>query len=132
LLRRRPRAAYGRKAAPMDVRLVQLLASFIAARSHYALARLEFAMQHAGDPAPPVIDRLTEPSQRALLVQWPHLESQLQNALEFADSLDRAKRAPPASRNDSYRWLRQSLRELDQYARAIRWVITVTEDDAPS
>ena len=112
----------------MDVRLVQLLASFIAARSHYALARLEFAMQHSGDPAPPVIDRLTESSQRALLVQWPHLETQLQTALDFADSLERKTRIKPASSDDSYRWLRQTLRELDQYSRAIRWILTVTED----
>jgi hypothetical protein len=114
----------------MDVRLVQLLASFIAARSHYALARLEFAMRHPADPAPPVIDRLLEPSESALLAQWPNLERQLEAAVAFADPLERADRAS-ASKDGAFRWLRQSLRELDQYSRAIRWVLTVTEDDPP-
>jgi hypothetical protein len=114
----------------MDVRLVQLLASFITARSHYALARLEFAMRHPDDPAPPVIDRLLESSERALFVQWPHLESQLETALEFGGTLERADRASP-SPDEACRWLQQSLRELDQYSRAIRWVLTVTENDAP-
>ncbi|MBV8373141.1 MAG: hypothetical protein JOY69_07750 [Candidatus Eremiobacteraeota bacterium] len=112
----------------MDVRLVQLLASFIAARSHYALARLEFAMRHGEDPAPPIIDRLVEPSERALQTQWPHLETQLESALAFAGSLARAHRFD-VGRDTAFRWLQQSLRELDQYSRAIRWVLTVTEDD---
>src|SRR5580692_8296060 len=94
---------------PMDVRLVQLLASFIAARSHYALARLEFAMRHPADPAPPVIDRLLEPSESALLAQWPNLERQLEAAVAFADPLERADRAS-ASKDGAFRWLRQSLR----------------------
>jgi hypothetical protein len=114
----------------MDVRLVQLLASFIGARSHYALARLEFAMRHCADPAPPVIDRLIEPSERALHAQWPLLESQLETALAFANALERTRRAAGSS-DEAYRWLQQSLRELDQYARAIRWVLTVTEKDSP-
>jgi hypothetical protein len=112
----------------MDVRLVQLLASFITARSHYALARLEFAMRRSADPAPPVIDRLVEPSEGALLAQWPHLESQLERALAFSNALERTHRATP-SQDDAYRWLQQSLRELDQYSRAIRWVLTVTETE---
>ncbi|MGA8533175.1 MAG: hypothetical protein WB615_03585 [Candidatus Tumulicola sp.] len=110
----------------MDVRLVQLLASFIAARSEYALARLEFAMRHSTDPAPPVIDRLVEASERTLLVQWPHLERQVEAALAFSKAIGPTQRT--ASPNDlAHRWLQQSLRELDQYARAIRWVLTVTE-----
>jgi hypothetical protein len=113
---------------PVDVRLVQLLASFIAARSHYALARLEYAMQHGADPAPPVIDRFTGPTERALHAQWPRLESQLETALKFADSLQRAQRVHPST-DPAFRWLQQSLRELDQYSRAIRWVLTVTESD---
>jgi hypothetical protein len=111
----------------MDVRLVQLLGSFITARSQYTLARLEFAMRHPDDAAPPVINRLVEPSERALREEWPVLETQLENALGFADRLERAKRRT-LQRDDAYRALQRSLRELDQYARAIRWVVTVTEE----
>jgi hypothetical protein len=111
----------------MDVRLVQLLGSFITARSQYTLARLEFALSHPDDPAPPVIDRLLEPSERALREEWPHLESQLESALRFADTLERGRRKA-LSRDEGFRQLQRSLRELDQYARAIRWVVTVTED----
>lgn len=111
----------------MDVRLVQLLGSFITARSQYTLARLEFAVKHPDEPAPPVIDRLFEPSERALRHEWPRLEVQLDQALRFADRLERTKRRE-LMRDDAYRSLQRALRELDQYARAIRWVVTVTED----
>ncbi|HTU83005.1 MAG TPA: hypothetical protein VMF61_12795 [Candidatus Acidoferrales bacterium] len=111
----------------MDVRLVQLLGSFIAARSQYSLVRLEFAMHYPAEPAPPVIDRLAEASQQALREGWPHLEVQLDSALAFASQLERSKRGKPLARERDFRALQQSLRELDQYARAIRWVLTVTE-----
>ncbi len=87
-------------------------------------------MRRSGEPAPPVIDRLVEPSEAALLEQWPHLERQLEAAVAFAAALERARRAGGSS-DDAYRWLQQSLRELDQYSRAIRWVLTVTENDEP-
>lgn len=114
---------------PMDVRLVQLLGSFITARSQYALARLEFAMKHGTDAAPPVIDRLLEPSERALREEWPNLETQLEAAIEYVRRLERT-RTSRGGGDDSFRWLQRSVRELDQYARAIRWVMTVSEKDA--
>jgi hypothetical protein len=114
---------------PMDVRLVQLLGSFITARSQYALARLEFAMKHSEDAAPPVIDRLLEPSERALRQEWPNLESQLDLAIEFVRRLER-NRTTRGGNDESFRSLQRSVRELDQYARAIRWVMTVSENDA--
>lgn len=113
----------------MDVRLVQLLGSFITARSQYALARLEFAMHFPDDPAPPVIDRLAEPSERALRDDWPNLERQLEGGLTYAKRLEGSKREA-LLKDEGYRWLQRSLRELDQYARAIRWVLTVTESEA--
>ena len=60
----------------MDVRLVQLLGSFITARSEYALVRLECAMHDPALPAPPVIDRLSDASERALRDEWPAIEQQ--------------------------------------------------------
>ncbi|HTX60460.1 MAG TPA: hypothetical protein VMH02_12400 [Verrucomicrobiae bacterium] len=111
----------------MDVRLVQLLGSFIGARSQYALARLEFALHFPRLPAPPVIDRLREPSEKALHEQWPALERQLEAAIDFATRAERSRRKA-LMKDEGYRWLQRSLREMDQYARAIRWVRTVTEE----
>lgn len=108
----------------MDVRLVQLLGSFITARSSYTLARLEFAMRHPKEAAPPVLDRLSDASERTLREEWPYLERQLEDALAFASRRERSKRA---AKDAALRGLVRALRELDQYARAIRWVITVTE-----
>ena len=47
----------------MEVRLVQLLGSFITTTSDYTLARLEYAMRHPRVVAPPVIDRLPDASE---------------------------------------------------------------------
>lgn len=112
----------------MDVRLVQLLGSFITARNDYALARLEFALRHPSSPAPPVIDRLADASERTLREQWPLVEGQLGESLRFASGL-RGSRLARAIGDESRRRLERTLRELDQYARAISWVLTVTESD---
>lgn len=114
----------------MDVRLVQLLGSFIGARSEYALARLEFAMRFGALPSPPAIDRLTEASERALLIEWPAIEAQLDAALVYVKRLERN---PGRGERDDVarRALERNVRELDQYARAIRWVLTVTESEDP-
>jgi hypothetical protein len=112
----------------MDVRLVQLLASFITASSDYALARLECAMHEPGLPAPPVVDRLSDASERTLRDEWPAIERQLDAALAYGKHLSRStgkKRGEEAS----YKAFDRALRELDQYARAIRWVLTVTESE---
>jgi hypothetical protein len=115
----------------MDVRLVQLLGSFIATRSEYALARLECAW-HAPDlPPPPVIDRITEASELSLVEEWPVVERQLDAALAYAKLLARSK-GNNYQRDGAYRNLDRTLRELDQYARAIRWVLTVTESEDAS
>ena len=109
----------------MEVRLVQLLASFIRVSSDYALARLEFAMQNPGAPVPPIIDRPPDASEETLRTRWPDIEQQLEQAHSHV------KQLPPARGKDgedgATGWLRRTVRELDQYARAIRWVLTVTE-----
>ncbi len=112
----------------MDVRLVQLLGSFISARSDYALTRLECAMHAPQYPAPPVIDRLSEASERALREEWPGIEQQLEVAVTYGKRAQRAKNLP--MREDAaFRALDRALREMDQYARAIRWVMAVTENE---
>jgi hypothetical protein len=110
----------------VEVRLVQLLASFIRVSADYSLARLEFAMSHADAPAPPVIERLPDASEATLRVVWPQIEAQLEAASLYA------KQLPPNRGSDGQEdvaagWLRRTVKELDQYARAIRWVLTVTE-----
>jgi hypothetical protein len=109
----------------MEVRLVQLLASFISVSADYALARLEFALRDPAAPAPPIIERLPDASEESLRSRWPAIETQLDAALAYA------KHLPPSHSNDDEKgaggWLRRTVREMDQYARAIRWVLTVTE-----
>jgi hypothetical protein len=109
----------------MEVRLVQLLASFIGVSADYALARLEFALRDPAVPAPPIIERLPDASEESLRSRWPEIEAQLDAALTYT------KHLPPTRSNDDEKgasgWLRRTVREMDQYARAIRWVLTVTE-----
>jgi len=107
---------------------VQLLGSFIAARSNYTLARLEFAMASPRLPTPPVIARLSDASEHALRDEWPTIETQLDEALTFAKRLKRQK-SRSLKEDAAFQWLERSVRELDQYARAIRWVLTVTESE---
>ncbi|HET7813200.1 MAG TPA: hypothetical protein VFL13_02375 [Candidatus Baltobacteraceae bacterium] len=110
----------------MEVRLVQLLASFIRVSAEYALARLEVAMERPDAPAPPAIDRLNDASEQTLRTKWPQIEQQLDAARAYAKHL-----APGAGKAESTArgWLRRTVQELDQYARAIRWVLTVTETE---
>lgn len=113
------------KLSAVDVRLVQLLGSFIAARGEYSLARLEFAGRHPQIGSPPTIDRFSETSERALREEWPAVERQLHSAVDFARDFERSNGVEELT-HASYRHLERSLRELDQYARAIAWVLTVT------
>ena len=85
-------------------------------------------MHFPDDDAPPVIDRLLQPSERALRDEWPHLERQLDAAVIYLKELERSGR-PSLKGDEGFRWLQRSIRELDQYARAIRWVLTVSESE---
>jgi hypothetical protein len=110
----------------MEVRLVQLLGSFITTTSAYTLARLEFAMRHPEGPAPPLIDRLSDASEETLRSEWERVELQLEAARRYLREQDdsRCKRAVYDS---TFSWLQRTTRELEQYARAVRWVMTVDE-----
>jgi hypothetical protein len=112
--------------SPMEVRLVQLLGSVITTTCSYALARLEFAMKHRDLPAPPLIDRLPDASAESLAARWAEFERQLDDARRFLRRIDDA-RNKRAVYDPSYAWLLRTTRELDQYARAVRWVMTVEE-----
>ena len=118
--------AHGSQAAGMEVRLVQLLGSIITTTSAYSLARLEYAMRHPGSPAPPLIDRLADASEHTLLAEWDRIERQLDAARRFVKSQEdpRGKRAVY---DKPFGALQRTTRELEQYARAVRWVLTVEE-----
>jgi hypothetical protein len=109
----------------MEVRLVQLLASFIRVSSDYALARLEYAMHHPETPAPPLIERPPDASEETLRTRWPEIEQQLERAHAHMKQI--ASATGTSKEDTTTGWLRRTLQELDQYARAIRWVLTVTE-----
>jgi hypothetical protein len=110
----------------MEVRIVQLLGSVITTTSAYALARLEFALKHPELPAPPVIDRPAEGTEDSLPDRWNRVERQLEDARTFLIAHDDVRRKR-AVYDPSYAWLQRTVRELDQYARAMRWVLTVED-----
>jgi hypothetical protein len=112
----------------VDVRLVQLLTSFIAARSEYALLRLEFALEHPKLPAPPVIESLPDASEETLRTAWPRLEDRLDAALGYVKRWARDDGSTGGS-DDGFGALERRLHEMEQYARAVRWVLTVTESE---
>ena len=113
---------------PINPRLVNLLGSFIGGTSAYTLARLEYCLEFSHPPAPPVLERLPDASERTLRERWDRIESQLHEIVDYVKRIDantRSSRRTAAS----FRSLKRTVRELDQYARALRWVITVTEQD---
>ena len=113
----------------MAVPLVQLLSSFAEAADTYALVRLEFAMRHPRLPAPPVLDRLRERSVASSREQWDGIETQLDGTRRYLAILG-DKRGKRATYDQALARLERSVRELDQYARAVRWALTV-EDHHP-
>ena len=113
----------------MEVRLVQLMASFIRVSSDYALARLEFAMRFPERESPPVLSRPSDASERSFRSDWDGIERQLDAISAYLKQIERQPRTRERS-DSSFHWLSRTARELDQYARALRWVLTVTEKGA--
>ena len=113
----------------MNPRLVNLLASFLRGSSDYALARLEFSMRFGGRPAPPLLERLPDASEAALRERWDGIEAQLGAIVAYVQQVE-SSWSPEERTDPAFRWLRRTVRELDQYARALRWVLTVHGGDA--
>ncbi len=112
----------------MNPRLVNLLASFIRGSGDYALARLEFSMRFGGRPAPPLLERLPDASEATLRERWDGIEAQLGTILAYVRQVESS--CPQERGDPAFRWLRRTVRELDQYARALRWVLTMHGGDA--
>ena len=108
----------------MEVRLVQLLGSFITTTSAYTLARLDWATAHPELPSPPLIARLSDASERTLVCEWDGVERQLDAARRYVQTQDDA-RGKRAVYDATFGCLQRTTRELEQYARAVRWVMTV-------
>ncbi|PZR58958.1 MAG: hypothetical protein DLM50_02670 [Candidatus Meridianibacter frigidus] len=106
--------------------MVQLLASFIGTSNEYALARLELSFRHERMGAAPVIEHLSDASEQTLRAQWGRVEGQLEAAYHFVKHFE-MQDSSSIRLDPAFGWLRRSIRELDQYARAVRWVLTVTE-----
>ncbi len=113
----------------MNPRLVNLLASFIRGTGDYSLARLELSMRFGERAAPPVLERLPDASETTLRERWDEIEAQLGAIVAYVRAAESSwpadERADPA-----FGRLRRTVRELDQYARALRWVLTVHGGDA--
>jgi hypothetical protein len=112
----------------INPRLVNLLGSFIGCTSSYALARLEFCLTFPAHSAPPVLPRLPDASEQSLREHWDGVEDRLHEIIDYLKRID----ADPCSSQRgaaSFRALERTVRELDQYARAMRWVMTVTLHD---
>lgn len=110
----------------MESRLSQLLASFIKVSNEYTLARLEFALRFPERESPPVLARLIDTSERTIRREWDSIESQLEAVAAFLKQIERQPRSRERS-DPGFTSLVRTARELDQYARALRWVLTVTE-----
>ncbi len=113
-------------AQPINPRLVNLLGSFIGGTSAYALARLEFCLTFPDAAAPPVLQRLPDASERTLRERWDAVENQLHDIVDYVKRIEDDARSSQRSAA-VFRILKRTVRELDQYARAMRWVMTVTE-----
>jgi len=110
----------------MHQQVTRILGSFITKTSEYTLARLEYGIVFPDREPPPVLSRLPDASQRTLHDKWDAVEAQLDTivlALRPALALPRS-----GDRQDAaVRRLDRIVRELDQYARALRWIRTVNE-----
>ncbi|HVA36234.1 MAG TPA: hypothetical protein VNJ51_01335 [Candidatus Dormibacteraeota bacterium] len=118
------------KQGDVDVRLVQLLSSYIETAGEYALARLELAIAQPRAALPPHLPRPSGASEAALRGDWPASERALEAAVEYLRRVGRG-RLDVDRKHAAYGWVERCIRELDQYGRCIRWVLTVSERERP-
>ncbi|MGB8265095.1 MAG: hypothetical protein WCE44_02110 [Candidatus Velthaea sp.] len=110
----------------MHQQVTRIMGSFITKTSEYTLARLEYGIVFPDREPPPVLSRLPDASSRSLRDHWEAVEAELEAilvALRPVLTLPRnGEREEKAVRR-----LDRIVRELDQYARALRWIRTVNE-----
>lgn len=81
-------------------------------------------MRHSRAAAPPLIPRLTDASAATLRDEWPAVAAALERALRYVSDAD-DRRGKRAVYDQTFAALSRSTRELEQYARAVRWVLGV-------
>jgi hypothetical protein len=81
-------------------------------------------MQFPERAAPPLLDRLPDASEATLRERWSEVETQLHAVVDFVRAVESIESARSQA---TFVALKRAARELDQYARALRWVLTVTE-----
>lgn len=124
------RSAFKPERRKIDQKVVRALSSFITRSGDYVLARLELSLRFPELAPPPTLERLPDASERTLRARWERLEQQLEAIGAYLREIERS--GDTAVREDAtFRWLLRIVRELDQYGRALRWVLTVTERDSP-
>lgn len=110
----------------MDRRLAQLLNSFTTTTNDYVLVRLEFALRHPQLPAPPLITPLPRFTQADLQQRWDEVERQV-DALQLYVRNANDHRGKRSVYDLPFAHLQRTYRALDQYARAVRWIMTVED-----
>ena len=83
-------------------------------------------MKFPAHAMPPTLTRLPDASEEALRARWDTIESEVEGILAFVKRTDDDPGTTVRS-DSAYLWLKRTARELDQYARALRWVLTVSE-----
>lgn len=112
----------------MDVRLIQLLTSYIETAGVYTLARLDLATSQPQAALPPPLPRPSTASETALRDEWPAAECALEAAVAYLRRAGHGQVRVDRT-HAAYGWVERCVRELDQYGRCIRWVLTVSERD---
>jgi hypothetical protein len=110
----------------LEERLHRLLASVVEREADYVLARLELSWRHPQAEVPPILPRLADASESALRSRWDEVERGLEEVGRFVRRIDGDRRISTRS-DPAFLRLRRTYRELDHHARALRWVLTVTE-----
>jgi hypothetical protein len=111
---------------PLEQQLVRLTSSLIECGADYALARLELGTRLPALDLPPPLPPLSDASETSLRAGWDELESRLDAIRRSVKRID-ADRRTTDRQDPAFLWVRRVYRELDQYTRALRWVLTVTE-----
>ena len=110
----------------LDQRTLRLLDSVAARETDYALARLELSWRLPHAEIPPILPRLGDATESALRSRWDEVERRLEEVGRFVRRVDGDRRISMRS-DPGFLRLRRTYRELDHHARALRWVLTVTE-----
>jgi len=113
----------------MEERLARLLASYSSTTSKYVLARLEFALKHPRMPAPPLLARPVKATQNPAEIAWDDVERDLDAVRLYLRNIN-DQRGKRAAYDPPFASLQRAYLELDQYARAVRWLITIEDHRA--